>query len=143
MGLFGTSASIFADINLLIQIVLLVLLIYGSIKSKPYPFHGKIMTVLTIVTLLTTVFIMAPALFLKWDLFAAIPFPPGSSIVIVHHIAGLVALLLGLLWTYRYLDARRNQKPFTCGSRRMMWLTAILWAYSLFGGILVYLIVYV
>ncbi|TFG05929.1 hypothetical protein EU538_11045 [Candidatus Thorarchaeota archaeon] len=143
MGILGTSASIFADINLIIQIALLVLTIIGIIKSKPYPLHGKIFTVVTFVTLATTLFIMGPALFLKWGDFAAIPFPPGSAIVIVHHLAGLVALILGLLWSYRYIDARRNRKPYTCGSRRMMWLTAILWLYSLFGGIVIYYLVYV
>ncbi|NWF96643.1 MAG: hypothetical protein HXY34_10930 [Candidatus Thorarchaeota archaeon] len=142
MVLFGTSASIFADLNLIAQIVLLTLLVLGIVKRKPLQIHGKVMMSATVVNIVATLLFMAPSLLLNWGSFTALPFPPGPAIVVVHGIVGTLAILLGALWTYRFIVATRRSAPLACGKKKMMWLTAGLWLYATGGGIVFYILLY-
>ena len=139
MSIFGTSASIFIDLNLVIQILLVVFLAIGIYKKKPLKKHGQVMLVSSLVNLATILIIMVPSLFLNWNTFLMIPTPPGPAIILVHSIVGTVAIVLGILFSIRFLLAISNSSPLTCGKRRLMWATAILWIYSLGGGIAFYL----
>jgi uncharacterized membrane protein YozB (DUF420 family) len=142
MVLFGTSASIFADVNLIAQVVLLALLVLGIVKRKPLQIHGRVMMIATVVNIGATLLFMAPSLLLNWGGFATLPFPPGPAIVVVHSIVGALAILLGVLWTYRFIVATRESAPLACGKRKMMWLTAGLWLYATGGGIVFYILLY-
>ncbi len=142
MGFFGTTASVIADLNLVAQVILIIFLAFGIYRKKPLRNHGQVMTLSTVFNLATILTVMVPSLILNWETFMLIPTPPGPSIIIVHSIAGTVAIILGLLFSIRFSEATRNSTPLACGKRRLMWATAILWIYSLGGGIAFYLFFY-
>jgi len=60
MVLFGSSAPIFVDINLILQYVTLVLLVIGYIKTKPFKTHGNLMLIVLFIIVSTTILTMGP-----------------------------------------------------------------------------------
>ncbi len=135
MGIFGNPASIIIDVNLIIQWVIFVFLVVGYLKRGDRRTHGIIMALATIVNLATTLLIMAPSLVFN---FGSLPID-----VLGHSVVGTIAILLGLLFSYRFLMATRNNQPFECGTRRMMRLAFVLWIVPVFFGTYLYLIIYV
>jgi len=142
MGLFSPEAALIYDINLITQAILVIMLVIGWIKKKPYRTHGIIMGIATIINLITVLTIMAPSLILNID--ALIPYTGGigQSITIVHSIVGSVVVGLGLLFAGRFMLKLRNNDPLLCGSRRLMYAALILWLYSFGGGIAFYVFYY-
>ena len=135
MGLFGTSASILVDINLILQYVTLILLIVGYVKKKPFKTHGYIMMTVLLITLGTTLLIMGPRLL---DTFST--YGPN---IIAHAGLGIASMLLGTLFVSRFIIATRNQQPLACGSRRLMLLALFLWILPILFGTMFYITTYV
>ncbi len=142
MGIFGTSAEIIFDINLIIQLVLVILLATGVASRRIRKRHGIIMASATLVNLTTIFLIMAPSLIRNFGTIIADPLSTGAMITVAHSIFGTTTILLGLLFGFRFLSATRGSRPLACGKRRMMILTAILWLLSLGDGIAFYVYYY-
>jgi uncharacterized membrane protein YozB (DUF420 family) len=135
MGFLGTAAEIIFDVNLVIQWIIFVFLILGYIKKSDLRTHGVLMVLTTIVGLVTTLVIMAPALIMNWGLY---------NITILGHAAiGIIAILLGLLFSYRYLMATRSGGALDCGNRSRMRIALVLWIVPVFFGTFTYLMLYV
>ncbi|MBD3404671.1 MAG: hypothetical protein GF411_00880 [Candidatus Lokiarchaeota archaeon] len=139
MILFGSSSPILVDINLFTQVGLVVLLLFGIYKKKPFRYHGKVMAVSTVVNLVTIASIMVPSLVINFNAFLTLPTPPGPAIILIHSFVGIIAIAFGVLFTVRFIMALRNSEPLLCGKRRLMWATAILWLYSFGGGVAFYI----
>jgi hypothetical protein len=135
MGIFGNTAPILVDINLILQYVVLILLIVGYVKRKPYKIHGRIMSIVTLLTFATILLIMSPSLVLN--------FGEYELTIFIHVGVGILATLLGFIFSLRFNKALRSGQPFTCGTRYQMWLTFILWLIPLLGGTFLYLTRYV
>ncbi|TFG07136.1 hypothetical protein EU522_01010 [Candidatus Thorarchaeota archaeon] len=135
MGLFGTSASILVDINLILQYITLVLLIIGWVKKKPYKQHGYLMMVVLVITLVTTIAIMAPSLLVTYETY-------GVTIV-VHAVFGITAMILGTLFAYRFIAAMRKGEPLLCGTKNLMRFAFLLWLIPILGGTVAYISMYV
>ncbi|MFX1607279.1 MAG: hypothetical protein ACFFDD_15440 [Promethearchaeota archaeon] len=135
MGLFGNPASIIVDVNLIIQWVIFVFLLVGYLKRGELKTHGYLMVVTTIIGLITTLLVMAPSLVLNTS---TLPIT-----VYAHAIVGTIAILLGLLFSYRFLVALRNSQPLGCGNRRNMRIAFVLWIVPVFFGTYLYMIFYV
>ena len=135
MGLFGTTASILVDINLILQYFTLILLVVGYVKRKPFKNHGYIMMTVLLITISTTFVIMAPRLL--------VTFVTYGPTVIGHMIGGLVAMLLTTVFTFRFISAIRNEKPLACGTKNWMRLAFVLWLIPIFGGTMMYFTLYV
>jgi uncharacterized membrane protein YozB (DUF420 family) len=135
MGIFGNSAELIVDINLIIQYVILVLLVIGYIKKKPYKSHGNLMLATTLLTLATILIIMAPRLVLYYTLY-----PP---LIYVHAIIGVITIAIALLFNVRFVTALRGKQPLTCGTKTTMRIAVLIWLITLFGGTLIYLETYV
>lgn len=134
MGLLSTTAPILVDINLILQYVTLILLIIGYVKRKPFKTHGYIMLSVLLITVGTTIFIMAPRILIA---FASYGYP-----ILVHAILGISSIILGTLFASRFIIAIRNQKPLTCGTKNMMWLALVLWIIPIFAGTIMYVTLY-
>lgn len=134
MGLFGTTAPIIADLNLILQYVTLILLIFGYLKRKPRKTHAYVMTTMYLITITTTVLIMAPALILYSSFY--------GPILYLHAGVGIVCILLGTLFVSRFVKATRNKKPLVCGTKNVMRMTFILWLIPILSGTAVYITMY-
>jgi uncharacterized membrane protein YozB (DUF420 family) len=135
MGLFGNPAEVIIDVNLIIQWVVFVILLLGYMKRRPLETHGRLMATATIINLLTVLLIMGLSLILNWGL---LPWE-----VLPHSAVGILAILFGLLFSFRFLAATRGQGPLECGNRRMMRIAFILWIVPVFFGTYLYVSIYI
>ncbi|MHA2083616.1 MAG: hypothetical protein ACXABD_07670 [Candidatus Thorarchaeota archaeon] len=135
MGLFGTSAEILVDINLILQYTTLILLLVGYVKRKTFKNHGYTMMVVLVITVGTTVLVMAPRLLATFAVYG--PF------IFVHSAIGILSMLLGALFSFRFIVAIQNEKPLLCGTKNMMRLAFILWVGPIISGTLMYFTLYV
>ncbi|MFW9907047.1 MAG: hypothetical protein ACFFEF_00615 [Candidatus Thorarchaeota archaeon] len=135
MGIFGTAAPIIVDFNLILQYVTFILLIVGYVKRKPFKNHGYIMLTVLLITVGTTLTVMAPRLL---DALAYI----GLG-VIGHAAVGIIFILLGTLFAIRFITAVRSGKPLKCGTKNMMRIALVLWIIPMLFGTLLYIMAYV
>ncbi|MFW9802315.1 MAG: hypothetical protein ACFFFC_06675 [Candidatus Thorarchaeota archaeon] len=135
MGILGTAAETIFEINLMLQFMLVILLALGFYQRRTFVQHGRIMALATILNLGATALVMLPSLILNFGALVGGPFNAGVGITIGHSIGGSIALALGLLFSVRFLIKTRNSQPLTCGTRRTMYLTLILWLFALSAGL--------
>ncbi|MFW9849156.1 MAG: hypothetical protein ACFFF4_08445 [Candidatus Thorarchaeota archaeon] len=134
MGLFGTTAPILVDINLILQYVTLILLVSGYAKRNHRKIHGYIMMSVFLITLGTTLVIMAPRLLGTIEI--------SGPIIIGHALIGICAMLFGTLFSFRFVTSTRAGKPLQCGTKNLMRLTFILWLFPVIFGTGTYLALY-
>ena len=134
MVLFGSSAPLLVDINLILQYVTLVLLIVGYVKRKPFKTHGFIMLAVLSITVGTTLLLMAPRIFIA---LASYGVP-----IVAHAILGTVTILLGAVFASRFILAVRNESPLLCGTKNWMRLALIMWIFPIFAGTMMYFTLY-
>jgi uncharacterized membrane protein YozB (DUF420 family) len=135
MGLFGNPAPLIVDINLIAQFLILILLVIGRLKKRPLKTHGTLMLAATALTLVTILLIMGPALVFGFGTY--------SPIILFHVGIGVLASLLGLVFSVRFTIAVRGGKPLRCGTKHMMRITLLIWLVSLIGGTSFYIARYV
>ncbi|TFH08505.1 MAG: hypothetical protein E4H14_06300 [Candidatus Thorarchaeota archaeon] len=135
MVLFGSSAPILVDINLILQYVTLFLLVVGYVKRKPFKTHGYIMLSVLLITVGTTIFLMAPRSFITFDAYG-VP-------IVFHASLGIVTILLGALFASRFILAMRNETPLMCGTKNWMRLALVMWIIPVFLGSMMYFALYV
>ena len=135
MGLFGTTAPVLVDINLILQYVTLLLLVIGYVKRKPLKNHGYIMMSVLLITIGTTLLIMAPRLLDTLEVY-------GPNII-GHAGLGIAALLLGTLFSFRFINATRSGEPLLCGTKNLMRLALILWLLPIIFGTGLYVTLYI
>jgi hypothetical protein len=143
MVLFGTTAELIFDINLIIQIVLIILLIIGLTQKRTWKYHGTIMGVGTLTMLITVLLIMAPSLVANYAVLVLSPMSPGSIITMVHVFFGLIALIIGLFFTLRFLYFTFNNQPLRCGTRNQMRIQVTIWLLAFLLGLAFYIYFYV
>ncbi|MBN2230772.1 MAG: hypothetical protein JW779_14380 [Candidatus Thorarchaeota archaeon] len=134
MVLFGSSAELIIDINLIAQYLVLFLLILGFIKRKPFKTHGYLMLVMTIISVGTTLLIMGPSLILNFS-----THPPT---ILVHSIVGLIAILIGALFNFKFFKAMKEKQPLMCGSKNFMRIAFVIWLIPILGGTFFYISTY-
>ncbi len=93
------------------------------------------MVVAIILNLVTTLLVMAPSLVLN---FGTLPIT-----VLPHAAVGTLALILGLLFSFKFLKALRSSQSLACGASGMMKLAIILWIVPIFFGTYLYLTIYI
>jgi hypothetical protein len=135
LGLFGNSAPILIDINLILQYVVLILLVVGYIKKKPFKTHGTFMALATILNLSTILLIMAPAL-IQYAAFY-------DATIYFHAIVGILVQVISLVFVLRFFMATRAGNPLMCGKRLHMYIAISLWFITVLGGTFFYLNAYV
>lgn len=136
-GLFGTSASVFSDLNLILQIMLLVLLLIGFILGKrktgsSLKFHGRLMTVLVVLNALSILLVMGPSLVIYFGAAVEEVLVIGFPLTLFHHTFGLIAEVIGAVLVFKKFG----------NVRRWMRITFTLWLVASLSGIGFYVVYY-
>lgn len=108
MGILGTFADTIFDVNLIVQLLLVVILALGFYRRRKFATHGRIMALATLINLGAIALIMVPSLIFNFGAVIAAPLSPGVLITIAHSILGSTAIILGSLFSVRFLIATRN-----------------------------------
>ncbi len=130
-AIFGTGAPVFSDLNLLLQIIVLIALIFGATLcvKKRFIEHSRVMTAVVILNAAGLIFVMAPSLFRylisPLEIFSLTFFSTS-----LHVLAGVSAIATGIAFIL-------NKKPQNL--RLWMRLSFMLWVTSFFLGFLIYL----
>jgi len=132
-GPLGTRASIYSDLNLVLQIIILVILIIGVKFAKEktqsgLQKHGKIMTIAVILNAVSLLIVMGPTFFLNFYAFLAEPHFRGYPLTLVHALFGSIAEILGAVFIFKKFG----------NVRLWMRLTMVVWLIALVFGILFY-----
>ncbi|MBI2845915.1 MAG: DUF420 domain-containing protein [Chloroflexi bacterium] len=150
-GIFGSRAPLLADLNLVLQVFIAGLLLFGyySIRRGLVSRHRKIMISAVALNLLAIIFLMIPSNFLL-----ATPQYPGyggygplsglTDIFIYFHMIG--GGLLMLLALYLIASMYNYPKPNRLRTRHfetLMRLLLVLWLATMVGGFFNYTLKYI
>ena len=132
---FLAGAPIGAHVNLIIQIVLLILLLFGAnlARMKRFDAHRRIMVVAFLIQVGTLIFWMAPSLVLNIGAFGT--FGPGQLITILHITIGYVALFLAI-------SSASHKTVVSQGLRWTMRIAFLIWMLAATFGIGFYVYYY-
>lgn len=145
-GIFGTRAPFLADLNLILQVFIAALLLFGyrTIRQGAVPRHRKIMISAVAINLLAISFLMIPSNFLLYQ-----PYRYGTLADLVdltihfHMIGGTVLMLLALYLIasmYNYPRPNRLRVPYF---KTLMRLLLVLWLATMVGGFFNYALKYI
>ncbi|MGQ9468315.1 MAG: hypothetical protein ACUVTD_00560 [Nitrososphaerales archaeon] len=103
MGFLGTRAGLSADLNLIMQIIILAILIIGIgyAKKKNFLVHGRIQTVAVILQTILIFTVMLPSLIINFGIVLAELYLTGVLITILHIIFRGIAWILGVISIFR------------------------------------------
>jgi uncharacterized membrane protein YozB (DUF420 family) len=145
-GFLGTGATVAADLNLVVQLIMGTALITGTVlaKRKQYRAHGICQTTVLLLNLLMIGLVM-------WPSYQQQVKPAMSKVLhrwyfeaaLVHGVLGITAETLGL---YIVIVAGTNILPqWLRFSHWKLWMRAemVLWAVVLLGGLVTYCAWYV
>jgi uncharacterized membrane protein YozB (DUF420 family) len=144
-GFLGTAAGFGADLNLMVQLVMGVVLIAGTLlaRAERYLAHGVCMTTVMLLNLIPIAVVMRPS----FDQ-AVLPRLAGHlhkrycEVAAIHGVLGTAAELLGL---YILMVAGTNILPETWRFRRWkLWMRVELglWMAALLAGVGTYIVWY-
>jgi uncharacterized membrane protein YozB (DUF420 family) len=142
MGLFNTYATLVADVNLLLQLTILLVLILGwrFERGGDYLKHGIMMgTALAFHTLLIFL-VMVPSLRVSTGLFANL-LNRLTLVVLSHSTLGSLVEVLGIYLFSVWLSDRGVSKA-CFRNKGIMKATVILWAIEIVLGIYLYILLY-
>jgi len=142
-GILGTRAGLVADINLILQIAILLVLTIGIFQAKRRNFnvHRTLMTAVVIANAVLIVAIMNPSFFRVLPFALRHPGAPGPTVLWPHILIGTLAELMGI---YIVLSMKLEM-PKSLRIRNTKWLmriTFFLWAVALAVGIAMYFVWY-
>ncbi|MFX1566693.1 MAG: hypothetical protein ACFFCH_11955 [Promethearchaeota archaeon] len=143
MVLFGSTAQLIFDINLIIQIILILLLTIGVFQKRTLKYHGTIMGVATLSMLVTVLLIMGPSLATNLPVLILFPTSMGSLVTLVHVFFGSIVLIIGLIFTMRFLYFATSKKPLVCGTRTQMRIQITIWFLAFLFGLAFFVYFYV
>jgi uncharacterized membrane protein YozB (DUF420 family) len=142
MALLNNPVAIIITISLVIQIIVLLLLVYGYWLKKKMKFrnHGIVMAVATVLHLALVLYVMIPSFVLAVipDYIIPSPFAIASVVGLIHGILGTTALSFGV-WFVVSWGFRKNIKG-CINKKKIMCKTLIVWITSLIFGIVLYAI---
>ena len=142
-GIFGTSAVLITDVNLLLQVISFLFILVGlwfKIKGR-FKNHGFAMGGAVILHLLSFLLAMGPAFMDGFDFFTTDTSFSGVQTMWVHAITGAVALILGIFLVIAWF--LKSSEIKACARRkRLMGITVLLWFVSLIFGVATYVIFY-
>jgi hypothetical protein len=137
------NAPLNADLNLILQIIILALLIAGfSIARLKRKFrgHGAFMGIVLTLNTISIAIIMLPSFLSFSGLFVNLSTP--AAIVITHAILGLLVEVAGFWLLANWLFRSGNIKG-CFGKKNLMIGALFLWFIELFTGIYIYVMLYV
>lgn len=142
MGLFNPYASFLADVSLMLQVVVLVLIFVAMwVKMRQnHKMHGWLMGVAVALHTVTILVVMLPSLQGMGGVFENM-YSRFALVTIIHAIAGSLAEILGLFLVGAWAFSRNVGDCFK--KKQVMRVTIVLWLIGLVLGIYVYVMLYV
>lgn len=142
MALLNNPAAIIITASLVIQIIVLLLLVYGYWLKKKMKFrqHGIVMALATVLHLAMVLYVMIPSFVVAVipDYVVVTPFALASVVGVIHGILGTTALSLSV-WLVVSWRFRKNLKECFI-KKKLMCKTLNVWLVSLVFGIILYAI---
>lgn len=141
-GFLGTKASLAADLNLIAQLLILIILTRGVLlaRKKAFTFHGRYMSLASAIGLMGLLLVMAPSMLSAAGFIVSDPLHPGVLISLIHSIIGGYALISGIYFSANW---RTKKSLKACaGNRRWMRITAVAWTLAALTGVWFYLYYY-
>jgi uncharacterized membrane protein YozB (DUF420 family) len=143
-GLFNLTAPLYADLALVLQIVVYLVFLAGFVLVKTrrnYARHGAIMSVAIVLHTISILMVMVPSLLSSGGLFENL-LGNLQLAILAHATLGTLVEILGLYvvlaWALHYKDV----KP--CFRRKTtMRVLAVLWTIAIVLGVYVYILLYV
>ena len=138
-GILGTRATLVADINLILQTVILMMLTIGAFQARKgrLDVHHRLMTAAVIINGVAIIAIMNPSFFRVLPFALRNPEAPGPTVMWPHIAIGALAELMGA-----YVIIRLNLDPSRISRlgnlKWIMVITFLLWIVALAVGITVY-----
>ena len=126
MGFLGNHAPYAADLNLLLQIIVLSMLLAGAYfaRASKLKTHSRIMKSALIIQLSALILWMGPSLVLNIEAFGS--FTSGPVITTLHALGGVLALALAITASY-HRRIGSLQLKWTMRSAFIVWIsTAVL-----------------
>lgn len=142
-GILGTNAHLGADINLILQIIMLLFLIIGMVykNKRKFKMHGGIMGIAVILHILTFLTVMGPPFFESFNYYITATSDLRVQTTLAHAVPGAIAMILGIILVGAW--ALRPSNIAACSRmKRLMDITVLLWLVSLIFGIATYLVFY-
>jgi len=140
MGLFNPSATVSADVNLLLQLVILVVLLVGWTFKRNYLRHGMIMGALVALNTLLIFLVMAPSLWASTGLFTN-TLSQLALVIALHSALGSIVEVGGIYLLIVWVSNHGLSK--TCfKNRTIMKATIIAWIIELVLGMYLYALLY-
>jgi uncharacterized membrane protein YozB (DUF420 family) len=142
-SIFGTGATLQADINLILQIVTLIMIFISlGYKSKnKFKIHGGLMGIAIILLLVSLFAVMFPSLSSNYEYLTTSTSELGVQTAWVHASLGIITLILGIFLVTAW--ALKTSNITACMRRkRIMDITVLFWIISLVFGIATYIAFY-
>ena len=143
-GIFGTHAHFGADINLILQILMFLIIVIGLVykKKNKFKIHGELMGIAVILHIISFLAVMGPSFNDGYEFFTSATSELGVQTTWIHAIPGAIAMILGIILVVAW--ALRPANIAACSRRkRIMDITTLLWFISLIFGIATYITFYV
>ncbi len=149
-GIFGTRASLYSDVGLVLEIVTTLLFTIGYFYEKRRGKHCIIMGAAVTTNIVFVISYMVSRLLRE-----EVPSPPAQfaalyrSVVILHGILSVLVLILAISQAFLAYQWRKKKNDIVAlGKRRpthrkLGLTTLILWYISFLSGIIIYAILYV
>lgn len=143
-GFLGTQATLVADINLILQIAMWLLLVFGVVQAKRrhYRTHARILSTVVGLGVVLFVTVMDPAFFRALPFIVQNPGAPRPFALWMHAILGLGGELLGAYILIATQWGKAVQEGFTPRVRWAMRVGAVLWSGALVAGVWLYYLRY-
>jgi uncharacterized membrane protein YozB (DUF420 family) len=143
MGLFNIYATPLADVDLLFQVAILLILTvgWGFKRRHSYAKHGIIMGIAVALHTILIFAVMVPSLMASTGLFANL-LNRLALTILPHSVLGSIVEILGIYFLSVWASNRGLSKA--CFKNKMiMKVTIVLWIAELILGIYVYILLYV
>jgi hypothetical protein len=142
MALLSNPVALTITANLMVQMIVLFLLVYGYWLKRKLKFrqHGIIMAVAVVLHLTLVLYIMIPSFVVAVIPEYIVPNPLSivSIVGVIHGIIGTIALSFGIWFVASWRLRKNLQGCF--GKKKIMLKTLAVWVTSLAFGIVLYAI---
>ena len=143
-GILGTRAGLVADINLILQVAIIVMLLMGYFQARKRNFgaHGNLMTAAVIVNAIAIIAIMNPSFFRILPFALRNPSAPRPTLLWPHVAIGALAELMGVYIVIR-MKSGTDESTHSSGIKWSMRIAFLFWLVALMVGVALYLVWYV
>jgi hypothetical protein len=140
-GLLGTRATLVADINLILQVVIVVALAVHFVRFRQAGRSGgaMLLQLAVLVNAVLIVAIMNPSFFRIFPFALRSPTAPVPILLWPHMALGAAAELLGVYLVFAGTDGSRSSGRL----RALSWLLLALWVVAWLVGLVVYSRLYI